>query len=74
VAVDWEAAETIAERLGIHTRALVAGRDAEAVEGWALSQACAHGVSETNVPRAASYFELAVLVGHVPAEAADGGD
>jgi hypothetical protein len=73
MAVDWEAAETVAEKLGLHTRALVAGRDAEAVGGWALSQARAH-VSETNVPRGASYFELAALVGHVPAEAADVGD
>jgi hypothetical protein len=62
--IDWRAAATVAERLGLHTRNLVAGRDAEAVKSWALRLAseCNHGA---NKPRAASYLELAVLLGHV---------
>jgi hypothetical protein len=58
---NWEAAANVAAGLGIHTRELVATRDAESVGEWALQLASANGIC----PRGASYYELAVLVGHV---------
>jgi len=60
--IDWSAAARVAERLGIHTRELVAGH-AEAVRAWALRLARDFSGS-FNDGRAASYIELAVLVGH----------
>jgi hypothetical protein len=64
---DWKAAEHAASGLGIHTRQLVAARDADAVREWALRLAseCTTFSSTHYAPRAASYLELAVLVGHV---------
>ena len=34
--VDWEAAEEVAGRLGLHSRKLVGGRDPDEVIHWAL--------------------------------------
>jgi hypothetical protein len=75
MAVDWKAAEHVADRLGIQTRKLVAGRDDEASREWALKMSSAHNIYAGNGPRAASYLELAVLLGHVveePVEAIEG--
>ena len=63
--VDWNAAEHVADGLGIQTRKLVAERNDEAAREWALKMASAHNVYAGNGPRAASYLELAVLLGHV---------
>jgi hypothetical protein len=67
-AIDWVAAERVADRLGAHTRNnLVAERDVDAIIAWALRLAAECGaadVSPVNWPRAASYLELAVLLGH----------
>jgi hypothetical protein len=68
-AVDWQACEWLAAQLGLHTRELVAARDADRVRTWCLrmadeSQRTAPSVS--NGPRTASYIELAVLVGAEP--------
>jgi hypothetical protein len=70
-AIDWNAAEAVAVLLGLHTRKLVAERDAEAVREWALRAARDHDVGSHHVPRASSYFELAVLVGQSEPELPD---
>jgi hypothetical protein len=62
--INWKAAEMVAERLGVHTRELVAARDADAVVEWALRMARDSATGSFNEPRAASYLELAALVGH----------
>jgi hypothetical protein len=65
-AVDWEVAGRVAQSLGARTQALVADRDAGAVRDWALTMAgecAAENIARGNWPRAASYLELAVLVG-----------
>ena len=62
--IDWNAAETVAERLGIRTRSLVAAGDADQAMGWALQMSHEHsGVA------AVSYFELAVMLGYRDPEA-----
>jgi hypothetical protein len=66
-AVDWRAAEAIADRLGIHSCRLVAERDAEAVKAWALQQAGHHDGGD-NRSRADSYYKLAIVAGYVPPE------
>jgi hypothetical protein len=65
--IDWSAVDAAAERLGIHTRELVAARDAKTVRAWALKMHRDWDVdtSIANKARSASYLELAVLVGHV---------
>jgi hypothetical protein len=63
-AIDWVAATAVAERLGAHTRLLVAAGYPQAVIDWALRMAQENGVSAYMVPRVASYIELAVLLGH----------
>jgi hypothetical protein len=73
--IDWKAAEAVAQQLGLHTRQLVTTRDADAVRERALWAARDHDVGSHNVPRASSYFELAVLVGHSePTEAKEADD
>ncbi len=67
-ATDWTAAAAVAERLGLHTRGLVASRDTEAARSWALRMWRECDAGAYNVPRAASYLELAVLLGHVEPE------
>jgi hypothetical protein len=62
--INWKAAERVAERLGVHTRELVAAHDADAVFEWALRMARDWTTGSFNEPRAASYLELAALVGH----------
>jgi hypothetical protein len=62
--INWAAAERVAERLGVRTRELVAAKDPEAVQEWALQMSRAHDGSGYNAQRSASYIELAVLVGH----------
>ncbi len=64
---DWEAAERVADQLGVHIRELVARRDAQAVIAWALEMARQN--EHVRSPRAASYLELAVLAGHPPGAA-----
>jgi hypothetical protein len=66
--VDWPAAVALAETLGRRTLALVARRDPEAVRAWALQMASENNVYPGTAARAASYLELAVLVGHVELE------
>jgi hypothetical protein len=69
--IDWQAAEVVAERLGVHSRELVAEQDADAVGEWALQMASQHATGRFMEPRVASYFELAALVGHhepIPAQ------
>jgi hypothetical protein len=64
--IDWDAAINIASGLGRRTLELVARRDIDGVREWALQMASACGSSSAaNGQRAASYFELAVLAGHV---------
>jgi hypothetical protein len=68
---NWNAAEQVSDRLGVQTRKLVAERDEETAREWALRMASQHhgpGISSTNESRAASYLELAVLLGHEPEE------
>jgi hypothetical protein len=60
--IDWAAADKVAQRLGAHTRALVARGDADAAIAWALP------LSRESGPRGASYFELAVLLGYLEPE------
>ena len=62
---DWKAAEVVAKELGVHTRELVARGDPQVVIDWALQMQ-----RENSGPRAASYGELAVLVGHIAPEPA----
>jgi hypothetical protein len=59
--INWEAAARVAGRLGAHTRELVAGQDADEVREWA-QQLCRQQGGDGG-PRAASYYELAVLLG-----------
>jgi hypothetical protein len=65
--IDWEAADRVAERLGARTRELVAEREPESACLWTLRMAAetARFGTVANGPRAASYLELAVLLGHV---------
>ena len=60
--IDWPAAVVVAGRLGIHSSRLVASRDAGATRVWALENARAFSIG----PRAASYRQLATLVGPEP--------
>jgi hypothetical protein len=73
--INWAAAADLADALGRRTLRLVAERDTDAIIVWALEMARASNVSEFMAPRAASYLELAVLVGHtapsLPAKPAD---
>jgi hypothetical protein len=63
--IDWWAAIRVAERLGAHTRDLVAERDAPAVLEWSLQMARQYfDSSSANGPRGLSYMELPVLMGH----------
>jgi hypothetical protein len=62
--INWKAAEMVAERLGVHTRELVAEQVAEAVCKWALRMARDTATGSFAEPRVNSYLELAVLVGH----------
>jgi hypothetical protein len=62
--IDWEAACKVAEGLGIYTRLLVDTQDPDAILAWALEGARASNGSAFSAPRAASYLELALLVGH----------
>jgi hypothetical protein len=71
--IDWPAADAVAARLGVHTRELVAQRNAEEVHEWALPMVSAN-YGPFNAPRSASYLELAVLCGHEPSETADADD
>jgi hypothetical protein len=65
--IDWNAAVKLATVLGRRTLELVALRDADQAREWALQMASAHGSSAAgNAPRAASYLELAVLLGYEP--------
>jgi hypothetical protein len=61
--INWKAAEMVAERLGVHTRELVAARDADAVVEWALRMARDSATGSFNEPRVASYLELVALMG-----------
>jgi hypothetical protein len=63
--IDWDAATDVAAGLGRHTLTLVARREAAAVRDWALQMA-AQSIYPGTQARAASYHELAVLVGHEP--------
>jgi hypothetical protein len=57
--IDWKAAEAAAEKLGFNTRRLVGSRDADAAIQWALRMSREHsGVAS------ASYYDLAVMLGH----------
>lgn len=49
--INWAAAERVAERLGVHTRELVAQQDPEAVSGWALTMSRPHDGSDYNAQR-----------------------
>ena len=60
--IDWKAAAALAEKLGLHARGLIAKRDPEAIRAWARRAARDHDVHSANIPRAATYFELAVLM------------
>jgi hypothetical protein len=65
--IDWDVAVNLANALGRRTLELVALRDADQAREWALQMASAHGSSSAgNAPRAASYLELAVLLGYKP--------
>jgi hypothetical protein len=69
--IDWKAADVVAKRLGVHTRALVAEQDADAICQWVLQMAPQHAAGRFMESRVASYFELAALVGHhepIPAQ------
>jgi hypothetical protein len=64
--IDWEAAMTVAKAPVLYTRGLVEAKDEDQVREWALQMASACGNSSAvNGPRAVSYYELAVLAGHV---------
>jgi hypothetical protein len=57
--IDWVAADAVARQLGAHTRHLVAAGDSGPAIAWALQQSGANAG-----PRAVSYYELAMLLGH----------
>jgi hypothetical protein len=61
--IDWPAAAGIAERLGVHTRRLVAERNVETTRDWCLRMA-RENTGEGTALRSISYYELAVLLGH----------
>jgi hypothetical protein len=63
-AVDWNAAADLADALGRRTLRLVAERNPEAIIEWTLRMARESSTSAYMATRAASYLELAVLVGH----------
>jgi hypothetical protein len=63
-AVDWKAAADVADALGRRTLRLVAERNTEAIIECALRMARESSTSAFMAPRAVSYLELAVLVGH----------
>jgi hypothetical protein len=63
-AIDWKAADAVAKGLGLRTRALVAAGEPQAVIDWSLRLARETSTSLFTEPRAVSYLELAVLVGH----------
>jgi hypothetical protein len=67
--IDWEAAETLAARLGIETQRLVAARDLNKARKWVARRAFDnHHGGEGNARRAESYSDLkAVLAGFDPA-------
>jgi hypothetical protein len=66
-AVDWEAAEMVAARLGWMARKRVADRDAVVVRDWCVQMAGAH-TGEGNALRSMTYLELAVIAGYRPRE------
>jgi hypothetical protein len=57
--IDWEAAEQVADRLGMNTRRLVSLGDPDAAIEWALRMS-----REYTGIAALSYYELAVILGH----------
>jgi hypothetical protein len=61
--INWKAAAIVAEKLGVHTRELVAAHDADAVVEWALRMARDSATGSFNEPRVASYLELVALMG-----------
>lgn len=63
--IDWAAAETVAEGLGLRTRSLVATEDAGPAMQWALQMSREH-----SSVLALSYYELAVTLGHRDPKAA----
>jgi hypothetical protein len=74
-AINWDAAAELADALGRRTLRLVAERNPDAIIDWALEMARSSSMSDYMGTRAASYLELAVLVGHtappLPATPAD---
>jgi hypothetical protein len=62
--IDWDAAADVADALGRRALRLVAERDTAAIIDWSLHMARECDTSKFMAPRAASYLELAVLVGH----------
>jgi hypothetical protein len=56
--IDWKAADQVAARCGARTRALTSDRDLDELRPWALRMSREH-----SGPAAATYYELAVLVG-----------
>jgi len=56
--IDWDAVEICAERCGARTRRLAAERDLDELAPWVLML-----TRQSQLPAAATYFELAVLIG-----------